>query len=260
MPAMTPSFAFDGTAVLVTGATSGIGAAIALAFGRSGASVMVSGRSEERGHAVCEEIRAAGGRAEFLGGDVTDSAFCHRLVQAAADRLGGLDVLVNSAGIIYHATAEETTDQQWRDTMATNVNGTFFACRAAIPVMRDAGGGVIINIASDAGLTGSPHLVAYCTSKGAVIQMTRAMAIDHGPDGIRVVAVCPGDVDTPMLRGEFADRGLDAETGLRQSAASVPLGAVGASEDMASLALFVASDAARFMTGTAVVMDGGARA
>lgn len=260
MHAMTPSFAFDETAVLVTGATSGIGAAIALAFGRSGASVMVSGRDEERGNAVCEEIRAAGARAEFLGGDVTDSAFCHRLVRAAAHELGGLDVLVNSAGIIYHATAEETTDQQWIETLATNVNGTFFACRAVIPIMRAAGGGVIINIASDAGLTGSPHLVAYCTSKGAVIQMTRAMAIDHGPDGIRVVALCPGDVDTPMLRGEFADRGLDAETGLRQSAESVPLGTVGASEDIASLALFVASDAARFMTGTAVVMDGGARA
>jgi NAD(P)-dependent dehydrogenase (short-subunit alcohol dehydrogenase family) len=257
---MNPSFSFDDTSVLVTGSTSGIGAAIAEAFGRCGASVMVTGRDEDRGNEVCQKIQSTGGRAEFLAGNVTDSGFCNQLVQVTAERFGGLDVLVNSAGIIYHAIAEETTDRQWHDTLAANVNGTFFSCRAAIPVMREGGGGVIINIASDAGLTGSPHLVAYCTSKGAVIQMTRAMAIDHGGEGIRMVALCPGDVDTPMLRGEFADRGISAETGLRQSAESVPLGRVCSREEVASLALYVASDAARFMTGTAVALDGGSRA
>jgi len=257
---MNPSSSFDGRSVLVTGSTSGIGAAIAAAFGACGAKVMVTGRDENRGNAVCQTITAAGGRAEFLGGDVTDSGFCTQLVQATTARFGGLDVLVNSAGIICHAIAEETTDQQWYDTFAANVHGTFFACRAAIPVMRRRGGGVIVNIASDAGLTGSPHLVAYCASKGAVLQMTRAMAIDHGRDGIRVVALCPGDVDTPMLRGEFVDRGISAEVGLRQSAGSVPLGRVCSAEEVASLALYVASDAARFMTGTVVTLDGGSRA
>jgi NAD(P)-dependent dehydrogenase (short-subunit alcohol dehydrogenase family) len=257
---MNPSFSFDDTSVLVTGGTSGIGAAIAEAFGRCGARTMISGRNAGRGSAVCETIRKAGGHAEFLGGDVTDSSFCNRLVRMAAQRFGGLDVLVNSAGIIRHATAEETTDEQWHDTLAANVNGTFYSCRAAIPVMRKGGGGVIVNIASDAGLTGSPHLVAYCASKGAVIQMTRALAIDHGRDNIRVVALCPGDVDTPMLRGEFISLGIDAETGLQRSADSVPLGKVGSREEVASLALYVASDAAGFMTGTTVTLDGGSRA
>jgi meso-butanediol dehydrogenase/(S,S)-butanediol dehydrogenase/diacetyl reductase len=257
---MPPRFSFDDKSVLVTGGTSGIGRAVAEAFGRSGAAVMINGRSENRGNAVRDSIRAEGGRAEFLPGDVTDSDFCNTLVRGTAERFGGLDILINSAGIIHHAIAEETTDEQWRDTFAVNVNGTFFCCRAAIPVMRERGGGVIVNIASDAGLSGSPHLVAYCASKGAVIQMTRAMAIDHGGHDIRVVALCPGDVDTPMLRKEFADRGLDAEEGLRQSAESVPLERVCAPEEVATLALYIASDAARFMTGTAVALDGGSRA
>lgn len=257
---MPPAFSFDDKSVLVTGGTSGIGQAIAEAFGRSGAAVMISGRSKARGTAVRDGIRAAGARAEFLAGDVTDSRFCGTLVDAAAKQFGGLDILINSAGIIYHAVAEDTTDRQWLDTFAVNVNGTFFCCRAAIPVMRARGGGVIVNIASDAGLSGSPHLVAYCASKGAVIQMTRAMAIDHGGEGIRVVALCPGDVDTPMLRQEFVDRGLDAEEGLRQSAASAPLGRVCSPGEVATLALYIASDSARFMTGTAVALDGGSRA
>ena len=134
------------------------------------------------------------------------------------------------------------------------------AAQAAVPVLRSRGGGVIVNIASDAGLSGSAHLVAYCASKGAVLQMTRAMAIDHAPDGIRVVAVCPGDVDTPMLRGEFVERGLSPEQGLAQSAGAVPLERVCTPEEVADLVLYVASDAARFMTGSAVTLDGGSRA
>jgi meso-butanediol dehydrogenase/(S,S)-butanediol dehydrogenase/diacetyl reductase len=257
---MTASFSFDQKAVLVTGASSGIGRAVALAFGRAGARVMVTGRDPSRGEAVRDAIRSAGGRAEFLAGDITESGFCARLVDATTSAFGGLGVLINSAGIIYHGTAEETTDEQWNATLATNVSGSFFACRAAIPALRAGGGGVIVNIASDAGLSGSPHLVAYCASKGAVIQMTRAMAIDHGRDGIRVVALCPGDVDTPMLRGEFTDLGIDIEDGLERSAESVPLGRVCSAEEVATLALYIASDAARFMTGSAVALDGGSRA
>jgi len=136
----------------------------------------------------------------------------------------------------------------------------FYVCRAAIPALRERGGGVIVNIASDAALSGSRHLVAYCASKGAVLQMTRAMALDHAREGIRVIAICPGDVDTPMLRGEFCDRGLSAEEGLRESAEAVPLQRVCSPEEVADLVLYAASDSGRFMTGYPLVMDGGSRA
>lgn len=255
-----PVFDFTDKVTLVTGATSGIGAAVALGFAKAGAKLVVTGRNETRGAAVRDEIVGTGGQCEFMAGEVTDSAFCDRLIGSAVGRFGGLDILVNCAGIIHHATAEQTSDAQWRETMDVNVGGVFFACRAAVPALRRRGGGMIVSIASDAGLSGSPHLVAYCASKGAVIQLTRAMAIDHAHEGIRSVAVCPGDVDTPMLRGEFEQRALDLETGLKQSAESVPLGRVCTPQEVADLVLYVASDSARFMTGTAVALDGGSRA
>ncbi|MDH3691664.1 MAG: SDR family oxidoreductase [Gammaproteobacteria bacterium] len=255
-----PVFDFSGKSVLVTGGTSGIGAAIAEAFATSGAQVMLTGRNEERGKAVKERIHTVKGIAEFIAGDITDNDYCAAVVQQTVGRFGGLDILVNSAGTIHHATADETTDTQWRETMQVNVDAVFYTCRAAVPVLRERGGGVIINIASDAGLSGSQHLVAYCASKGAVILMTRAMALDHAAEGIRIVALCPGDVDTPMLRGEFVQRGVDAEVGLRGSAEATPLGRVATPEEVADLALYVASDSARFMTGAAVALDGGSRA
>ncbi len=256
----SPGFDFNRKVALVTGGTSGIGAAVVRRLAAAQARILITGRDEGRGRALAATIESGGGEAMFLAGDLTASAFAARLVEVVAERFGGLDVLVNSAGVIHHATAEQTTDAKWRETMAVNVDGLFFACRAAIPALRARGGGVIVNIASDAGLSGSPHLVAYCASKGAVIQITRALAIDHAHEGIRVVAICPGDVDTPMLRGEFVQRHLDAESGLRRSAEAVPLGRVCTPEEVADLVLYVASDAARFMTGTAVALDGGSRA
>ena len=188
------------------------------------------------------------------------AGYCQRLVDETSSLIGTPDVVVNSAGVIYHATAEETTDSQWLDTFNVNVHGMFYLCRAVIPVMRNKGGGVIINIASDAALSGSQHLVAYCASKGAVLQMTRAMAVDHARDHIRVVAICPGDVDTAMLRGEFRDRGISLEQGLAESAAAVPLNRVCSAEEIADMVLFAASDSARFITGYTLVVDGGSRA
>ncbi len=257
---------FDFTAknVLVTGATSGIGAAAVQGFVNSGANVVLSGRDLRRGEAVRQNITQENGRenikAVFIPGDIRDSDFCNRLVEQAAQEMGSIDVLVNCAGVIFHAIAEDTTDDWWHETMAVNVDGTFFSSRAVVPQMRRAGGGVVINIASDAGLSGSQHLVAYCASKGAVIQITRAMAIDHASDGIRFVAICPGDVDTPMLRGEFKQRGLEPEIGLQQSADGVPLGRVCTPQEVADLVLYAASDSARFMTGTTIALDGGSRA
>ena len=259
MPCKRLKHDFSGARVLVTGGTSGMGQAIAEAFAQSGANVIISGRNQQRGDSVCAALAEYGEVAHFKPGDIGDRVFCDELVGYAEHVLGGLDVVVNSAGVIYHATVDETTDEQWLDTFKVNVNGMFYVCRAAIPVLRK-GGGVIINIASDAGLTGSRHLVAYCASKGAVIQMSRAMALDHAHDGIRIVALCPGDVDTPMLRGEFKQRGIDAETGLKECAEAVPLNRVCSAEEVADLALYAASDSARFMTGFPLVLDGGSRA
>jgi NAD(P)-dependent dehydrogenase (short-subunit alcohol dehydrogenase family) len=252
-------FDFSGKTVLITGATSGLGAAIAEAFAANGADVALAGRDPQRGARLRERLRALGRKAEFIAGDITDRAYCKALVGDAMSALGSLDIVINSAGVAYHATVDETTDEQWQNTFDVNVNGMFYVCRAAVPKMRERGG-VIVNIASDAALTGSNHLVAYCASKGAVLQMTRAMALDHAREGIRVVAICPGDVDTPMLRGEFRDRGLGVDEGLRQSAEAVPLNRVCSPEEVADLVLFSASDSGRFMTGYPLVMDGGSRA
>jgi len=255
------SFDFSANSVLVTGGTSGIGEAVATAFVKSGANVVITGRNIERGAALITKFStdSADTNAKFIAGDITDSVFCQSLVTQSAAFLGGLDIVVNCAGVIYHADAEETTDAQWHETMNVNVNGTFFVCRAALGLMKTTGG-VIINIASDAGLSASSRLMAYNTSKGAVIQMSRSMARDYGKHDVRVIPICPGDVDTPMLRGEFRQNGVDAGTGLAASAASVPLNRVCTAAEVADLVLYAASDSAAFMSGYPLVLDAANRA
>ena len=259
MSEATIKFNFNQKKVLITGGTSGMGEAIAVAFVEAGANVVISGRSQPRADAIIEGLRDASGSIEFIPTDISKSDACNRLVANSVASLGGLDIVVNSAGVIHHATAEETTDEQWLETMQVNVNGMFYICRAAIPRLKPQGG-TIVNIASDAALTGSYHLTAYCASKGAVLQMTRAMALDYARDNIRIVPVCPGDVDTPMLRGEFKDRGLGAEAGLKESAEGVPLNRVCSAEEVAHMVLYAASDSAKFITGYPLVLDGGNRA
>ena len=255
----SPQFDFSGKRVLITGGTSGMGEATAQSFARAGARVVINGRNHERARAVISAAKKQLGSIAFVDGDIGERKQCDLIVTEAVGILGGLDFVVNSAGVIYHATAEETTDEQWLQTMNVNVNGMFYICRAALPHLKSTRG-TIINIASDAALTGSRHLTAYCASKGAVLQMTRAMALDYAADGIRIVPICPGDVDTPMLRGEFSDRGLDAETGLQESAQAVPLNRVCSAQEVADMVLFACSDSARFITGYPLVIDGGNRA
>ncbi len=259
MSATSVQFDFNQKRVLVTGGTSGMGEAIAIAFVEAGARVVITGRNKDRATDIMKRCKDAAGRIAFVAGDISDPKACDLIVTEAVGILGGLDIVVNSAGVIYHATVEETTDEQWLQTMNVNVNGMFYICRAAIPELRSSKG-TIINIASDAALSGSHHLTAYCASKGAVLQMTRAMALDYAHEGIRIVPICPGDVDTPMLRGEFRDRGLDAETGLRESARAVPLNRVCSAQEVADMVLFSCSDSARFITGYPLVLDGGNRA
>src|SRR5580693_4389073 len=214
---------FAGKIVLVTGSTTGIGEACARVFAESGAQVMVSGRNEERGHAVAMSIQAAGGNAQFAAGDLRAEGACERLVGDTIERMGGLDILVNNAGILYTANALDTSDLQWLDTMAVNVNALFYLSRAAVRHMKAAGCGAIVNVASEWGLNGEANHVAYCASKGAVIQITRCMALDHARDNIRVNSVCPGEIHTRMVDEILAKRGGDASSNLRDLAAGIPM-------------------------------------
>ena len=245
-----------GKRALITGAASGIGRATALLFAREGAAVAVVDVDEAGGQAVAQMIRDEGGRAVFVCCDVTQAEDCRRAVQRAVDEFGGLDVLFNNAGIIRRATVIGTTEEEWDRVMAVNVKSIFLLSKYAIPVMAQAGGGAIVNTSSGWGLVGGRNAVSYCASKGAVVNMTRAMALDHGAQNIRVNCICPGDTDTPMLRNEARQLGESDEVFLAE-AADRPLQRIGRPEDIAQAVLYLVSDAASFVTGTALVVDGG---
>ena len=245
-----------GKRALITGAASGIGRATAELFAREGAAVAVVDVDEAGGQAVAQAIEGDGGRAIFVHCDVTRAADCQRAVQETVDKLGGLDVLFNNAGIIRRATVIDTTEEEWDRVMAVNVKSIFLLSKYAVPVMARAGGGAIINTSSGWGLVGGRNAVSYCASKGAVVNMTRAMALDHGAENIRVNCICPGDTDTPMLRSEAQQLGESEDVFLAE-AADRPLRRVGQPADIAQAVLYLASDAALFVTGTALVVDGG---
>lgn len=245
-----------GKRALIAGGASGIGRATALLFAREGAAISVVDLDEVGGRAVGKEIDHEGSRAIFVPCDVTQAGDCQRAVEQTVRDLGGLDVLVNSAGIIRRASVLETTEAEWDQVMAVNVKSVFLLSKYAIPVLAEAGGGVIINVASGWGLVGGPRAAAYCASKGAVVQLTKSMALDHGRQNIRVNCICPGDTDTPMLRDEARQLGEPMEQFLAE-AAERPLGRIGRPEDIAEAALYLASDASSFVTGTTLVVDGG---
>jgi meso-butanediol dehydrogenase / (S,S)-butanediol dehydrogenase / diacetyl reductase len=248
---------FAGKVVLVTGSTTGIGEACAHVFAESGARVMVSGRHEQRGRAVLQAIRAAGGSAEFAPVDLRAAGACERLIGDTIARMGGLDVLVNNAGILYTANALDTSDDQWLDTMAVNVNALFYLSRAAVKHMKSAGKGAIVNVASEWGLNGEANHVAYCASKGAVIQITRCMALDHARDNIRVNSVCPGEIHTRMVDEILGKRGGDLAQNLRELASGIPLRRLAHPSEVARCVHFLASDLASYVTGTNLSVDGG---
>ena len=243
--------------MLVTGSTSGIGEACARLFAESGAAVMVSGRNAARGRQVVDEIGAAGGTARFTAADLREHGACARLIDDTVAALGGLDVLVNNAGILYTANALETSDAQWLDTMAVNVNALFYLSRAAVKHMRAKGRGVIVNVASEWGLNGERNHVAYCASKGAVVQITRCMALDHAADNIRVNSVCPGEIHTRMVDEILAVRGGDSAASLRELAAGIPMRRLAQPVEVARCVHFLASEQASYVTGTNLSVDGG---
>ncbi len=245
-----------GKAALITGGGSGIGRAMALLFAREGAAVSVVDIDEGRAATVAQMIVDTGGWAISIGCDVSHATGCQRAVYQTLDKLGGLDILVNNAGIIRRATVVDTTEDEWDRIMAVNVKSIFLFSRHAIPVMARAGGGVIINTASGWGLVGGRSAAAYCASKGAVVLLTKAMAIDHGSQGIRVNCICPGDIDTSMLRDEARQLGESVDSFLAE-AADRPLQRVGRPEDVAQAALYLASEASSFVTGATLAVDGG---
>lgn len=240
--------------VLVTGATSGIGAAAAALLASHGARVLVCGRAHERARAVQKRIAGDGGAAEIFIGDISDSSTAKSAVAACVEHFGRLDALVNAAGVIHRGAAVETGDAAWKRVMAANVDATFYLSRAAVRVMRD--GGSIVNIASTCGLVGAPGLAAYCASKGAVVQLTRAMALDHAADRIRVNAVCPGAVDTPMLVSGH-DSTAKKENVFADNIAAIPQGRIAAAGEVAHLIAFLCGDASAHITGASIPIDGG---
>jgi NAD(P)-dependent dehydrogenase (short-subunit alcohol dehydrogenase family) len=245
-----------GKIALVTGAASGIGRATALLLGREGAAVAIADVNHQVAKAVAGEIIRNGGRAFAEHVDVTQAADCQRVVERTVREFGGIHILFNNAGIIRRATVPELSEQDWDRVMSVNVKSIFLMSRQVIPIMAKAGGGSIINTASGWGLAGGPRAAAYCASKGAVVLLTKAMAIDHGPQKIRVNCICPGDTDTGMLRNEAQQLGEQEDRFLAESARR-PLGRIGKPEEIAQVALYLASDASSFVTGTALVIDGG---
>lgn len=245
-----------GKRALVTGAASGIGRATAELFAREGALVALVDIDTDRCRDVVGGILDSGGKAICISADVSQDAECRNAASQVIGAFGGVDILYNGAGVIRRATAVDLEEDDWDLVMDVNAKSVYLMSKLVIPNMVKQGGGVIVNTASGWGLVGGPQAVAYCAAKGAVVQLTRAMAIDHGPDNIRVNCVCPGDTDTPMLRAE-AQQLEQSEADFLAEAAARPLQRVGTPEEIASAVLYLVSDASSFITGTTLVVDGG---
>ncbi|HLB63014.1 MAG TPA: SDR family NAD(P)-dependent oxidoreductase [Actinomycetota bacterium] len=245
-----------GKVALITGGTSGIGRATAVLFAREGAKVVLTGRDQARGTEVVGEIEGEGGRAMFARADVRRDVDCRRTVDETVAAFGRLDVLFNNAGVYVPNDSVDCTEEEWDAQVDTSLKGTFLMTKHALPVMIGQGGGSIVNNASGWGLVGGDRAVAYCAAKGGVVNLTRAMAIDHGGQGIRVNCVCPGDTVTPMERADAEARGQTWDEYVAD-ASDRPLGRMGEPEEIARAVLFLASDESSFVTGAVLPVDGG---
>jgi len=247
---------------LITGGGRGIGRAIALAFAREGASVVVAARSLDQIEAVAKEVRASGTIAAAIACDVADAASVQRMFSQIRDQFGrGPDILVNNAGIAESATVDKTSDELWQRHIGVNLSGTFFCTRAVVPEMMASGWGRIINIASIAGKTGAPYIAAYSASKHGVLGLTRSVALEVASKGVTVNAICPGYVDTEMtsrgIENITAKTGKNAADALAALKRMSPQNRLVTSEEVAALALLLASEDGRGINGQAINVDGG---
>jgi NAD(P)-dependent dehydrogenase (short-subunit alcohol dehydrogenase family) len=241
---------------LVTGAGTGIGRACAELFAAEGAAVVLAGRRVELLREAAEAIRARGGRAAEQPCDVTRAAEVEAAVRRAADEFGGLHVVVNNAGYWMAGSAEETSEEEWHRVLDANLKGAFLVSKAALPALRRSDGGAIINIGSILSLVGMKRRAAYTASKGGLAMLTKAMALDHAAEGIRINCICPALVDTPLAQQALAQF-ADPQAELARRVAAIPAGRIGKPEEVARLALFLASDDASWMTGAVIPLDGG---
>jgi NAD(P)-dependent dehydrogenase (short-subunit alcohol dehydrogenase family) len=238
---------------LVTGAGSGIGRAIAIVFAKEGARVGLVGRRLKPLETAASEI---GKECLVLKADVSTKSDIDRILDQTASQFGGINVLVNNAGVLHIGTAEQITEQQWDETFDVNIKAAWRLSTRALPYLRKAGGGSIINIASVLGVNGARNRAAYASSKGAMVLLTKCMAIDHGHENIRVNAICPGFVETELTRQVFT-QAPDPQSVRRERTASHPIGRLGQPEDVAGLAVYLASDESAWMTGAVLPVDGG---
>src|ERR1039457_5337374 len=246
----------EGKVAMVTGAASGIGRGIAIRLAEMGAFVSILDIDDIKGRASAVEIEAHGGEAVFLNCDVRSAAECRRAVETVRQRSGKIDILCNCAGIAIRKDIVELTEDEWDLALDVTLKGIYLLSREVVPHMVRNGGGSIVNIGSGWSLKGGPRAASYCAAKGGTVNLTRAMAIDHGKNNIRVNCVCPGDVEPPMLVSECAQLGEDVQAFMRE-AANRPLARVGTPDDIANTVLFLVSPMSSWITGAALVVDGG---